>query len=137
MKALDLRQHHCQTLLTICRRFIKKNVKNSEKEKKIISECRLIGIEDNKLSYKCEECNDKLHKPINGLDKKFPNTDQLCSKNVKKFALLLKKTVYPYEYMDSWENFNKAAILSKEGFYIKLSLEGITDEDYNHAEKVP
>ena len=32
------------------------------KERKIISECKFIGIEDNKLSYKCKECNDKSHK---------------------------------------------------------------------------
>ena len=29
------------------------------KERKIISECKFIGIEDNKLSYKCKKCNDK------------------------------------------------------------------------------
>ena len=71
----------------MCRRFIKKNVKNAKK-KKLISKWRFTGIEDNKLSYKCKECNYKSHKTINGLDKKFPNTHQFCSKNVNKFALL-------------------------------------------------
>ena len=88
------------------------------------------------MSYKCKECNDKSYKPINGLDKKIPNTHQLCSENVNEFALLIRKGVYPYEYMNSWEKINEAAILSKEIFYSKLNNEGITDEDYALVQKV-
>ena len=40
-------------------------------EKKNISQCKFIGIEGNKLSYKCKECYNKSDKPINGLIKKF------------------------------------------------------------------
>ena len=31
------------------------------------------------------------------LIEKFPNTYQLCNKELNKFALLLRKGVYPYE----------------------------------------
>ena len=82
------------------------------------------------------KCNDNLHIPRNGSDKKFPNTHQFCSRNVNKFALLLRKGIYPYEYMNSWEKFNETTIPLKEAFYSNLNLEGITDEDYNHAQKI-
>ena len=50
--------------------------------------------------------------------------------------MLLRKSVYPYEYMDRWEKFNETAIPDKESFYSKLNKEGITDQDYEHAQKV-
>ena len=37
---------------------------------------------------------------------KFYNTYQLCNKDLNKFALLLRKGVYPYKYMDSWKRFH-------------------------------
>ena len=50
--------------------------------------------------------------------------------------LLLRKSVYPYQYMDSWEEFNKIEVPSKKHFYSKLNLEDITDEDNMYAQKV-
>ena len=73
---------------------------------------------------------------VNELIKKFPATYRFCKKDLNKFALLLKKGVYPYEYMDSWERFNEALLPSKESFYSELHKEDITDEDYNHAKKI-
>ena len=50
--------------------------------------------------------------------------------------MLLRKNLYPYEYMDSWERFNETALANKKAFYSKLYLEDITDEDYVCAQKV-
>ena len=46
---------------------------------------------------------------------------------------MLRKGVYPYEYMDSWEKFNETSIPPKEAFYSELNLEDTTDEDYAHV----
>ena len=37
--------------------------------------------------------------------------------------------------MDSWERFNETSLPDKTYFYSELNLEGITDEDYVHAQK--
>ena len=50
--------------------------------------------------------------------------------------MLTKKGIYPYEYIDSSERFSETALPPKEMFYSSLTEENVTDEDYNHAEKV-
>ena len=54
----------------------------------------------------------------------------------EKFNLMTRKGVYPYDYMDSFEKFNKTELPTKEEFYSILNNEHITDEDYCHAQKV-
>ena len=51
--------------------------------------------------------------------------------------MLLKKDVYLYEYMYSWERFNEeTSLLDKEFFYSELYLKDITDKDYTHTQKI-
>ena len=123
-------------MLITCLKFTKKECKSCKERKKIISECNLVGIKNNRLHYKCKECNDETFKSINELNKKFPNTHQFCNGDVNKFVLLLRKGVYPYEYMDSWDKFNETSIPDKEAFYSKLNKEGINNADYAHVQKV-
>ena len=70
------------------------------------------------------------------LIERFPNTYQLCNKGLNKFALLIRKGVYPYEYMDSWKRFKEESLPDKESFYSELNKEDITYEEYEHAQKV-
>ena len=50
--------------------------------------------------------------------------------------LLLRKGVYPYEHMDSWERFADTQLPKKASFYSKLTGEHISDKDYAHAQNV-
>ncbi len=50
--------------------------------------------------------------------------------------LLLRKGVYPYEYMDSADSFKETSLPSKVSFYSVLRQEAISDEDYQHAQQV-
>ena len=113
-----------------------KDCKKCMERKKIISECELIGLKDNRLKYKCKECNDTSAKSIDQLIKKFPRTYKFCNSNLNIFVLLLRKGFYPYEYMDSWVRFNEISLPPKESFYSELNLEDISDKDYLHAQKV-
>ena len=50
--------------------------------------------------------------------------------------MLLRKGIYRYEYMVSWEKFDETTIPPKEVFYSTLNLEDISDEDYEHVQNV-
>ena len=54
----------------------------------------------------------------------------------EKLSLMTRKGVYPYDYMDSFDKFNKTELPTKEEFYSILNDEHISDEDYCHAENV-
>ena len=56
--------------------------------------CLFIGLKNNKLHCKCQECKKIQLKSINGLIKKFPNIHQFCN---------------GHEYMDSWKKFDEAS----------------------------
>ena len=43
-------------------------------EKKTKSECKYIGFKNNRLEYKCKECNNESAKSVKGLIRKFPIT---------------------------------------------------------------
>ena len=49
---------------------------------------------------------------------------------------MLRKAVYPYEYMDDWEKFNEKSLPKKNEFYSNLNVEDIIDADYIHARRV-
>ena len=68
--------------------------------------------------------------------KKFKNTYSFCNNDLNKFILLLRKGVYPYEYMDSWEKFIETSLPSKKEFYSNLNMEDINEIDYRHANNV-
>ena len=50
--------------------------------------------------------------------------------------MLLRKGIYPYEYIDSWERFDENTIPPKEAFYSEFTLENITDKYYEDVKKV-
>ena len=50
--------------------------------------------------------------------------------------LLIKKGIYPYEYMDNWNRFNESKLPDKSKFYSKLNMNEVSDKDYEHARKV-
>ena len=56
---------------------------------------------------------------INRIIKKFSSVYQFCNGDINKFVLLLRKGVYRYEYIDSWERFNKTSLPNKKSFYSK------------------
>ena len=64
------------------------------------------------------------------------NTFKFSNRDITTFILLLRKGVYPYEYMDDWDNFNETSLPDKKDFCSHVNTEGITDADYTRAKRV-
>ncbi|XP_054712885.1 uncharacterized protein LOC129222404 [Uloborus diversus] len=87
---------------------------------------------------------------IPNTEEKYISSIESLSKNLKKeqyretakyipkhlLNLVIRKGVYPYDYMDTWEKCNETQLPSKEEFYSKLNESNISDEDYKHAQNV-
>ena len=52
------------------------------------------------------------------LNKNFRNTYEYCDTYINKVILLLRKAVYSYEYMDSWERFDEELLPRKKIFTV-------------------
>ena len=116
MIAVDSCEVNYQTLLITYLKLTIRIAKDAWREKNIKSECGFIGFKDNRLNYRCKECSNESYKSINGLTEKFPNAYQFCNGDFNKFVLLLRKGVYPYEDMDSWERFDETSLPDKKLF---------------------
>ena len=72
---------------------------------------------------------------VNNLSKDaFNNVKRHYAEN--KLSLLVRKGVYPYDYMNSPEKLKETKLLPKEAFYFRHNGVGISDEDYEHAREV-
>ena len=72
--------------------------------------------------YKCLSCNKGYLNIIDEeLKKRFKNKFKFSNNNNNKFILLLRKVVYPYEYMDEWKTFTEISLPEKVEFYSNLN----------------
>ena len=78
--------------------------------------CEFIGFKNSRLNYKCKECKKSCTELANESIKNPPTFYNFCNDYLNKFFLLLRKGIYPYKYIDSWERFDGKTILPKEAF---------------------
>ena len=89
------------------------------------------------LIFECVDCKKEYKKELNKkLIERFSNVYEFCDYDINKFMILLRKGVYPYEYMDEWNKFDEKELPSKRLFYSSLTMEDISDTDYKHANNV-
>ena len=84
---------------------------------------------------------DSFQLMASSLEKMVDATDKSDFKLTRKefgdrTEILLRKGVYPYEYITSLERFNKPQLPTIDKFYSKLSDESVSQKDYEHAQKV-
>ena len=131
-----------QEIGAIVKKHTYKNKKGEEKQMKINAipnnmEKYMAFMLANHLTF-----IDSFQFMSSGLDKLASNLPREAFKYTseqykdKKLDLMIKKGVYCYDYMDSFEKFNETELPSKEDFYSILNDEHISNEDYKHAQTV-
>ena len=75
-----------------------------------------------------------LDKLVKGCDS-FPITQKYEPDDSRR-QLLLRKGIYPYEYMSHWRTFEETELPPQAAFYSKLKDETISNDDYKHAQNV-
>ena len=104
---------------------------------KCMSNLCFLNVMNETLTFECVDCKKEYKKDINNkLKERFSNVYEFCGYDMNKFITLLRKGVYPYEYMDEWNNFDEKELPVKESFYSNLMMEDISDTDYKHANNV-
>ena len=61
---------------------------------------------------------------------------KLTRSSEDQYALLVRKGVYPYEYVTSWDKVIETQLPPKEVFHSSLNMSDISESDYEHAQKV-
>ena len=89
----------------------------------IVQDCFLEceKIKGNSVKYKCLSCKKGYsNKTDKELKTGFKNTFEFFNDDINKVILLLRKGVYPYEYMDEWEKFNETSFPGKFAWHAAL-----------------
>ena len=101
--------------------------KNGEEKSKEI-DLRFIDS----LKFMSSSLDSLVNNLVRGNDRFFGFEDY----NESQYKLLIRKGIYPYEYMDDWNRFKETALPPKEALYSKLNMSGVTDQDYEHTHRV-
>ena len=132
-----------QTIGKIAKKHTYRNKKGEEKQMEI------NVIPNNMLKYMAFMLGhhlvflDSFQFMSSSLDKLFANLPDDALKYTsgkikgnKKLNLMKQKGVYPYDFMDSFDRFNKTKLPEKQDFYSIVNNEHISDEQYQHAQTV-
>ena len=74
------------------------------------------SVKENLIKYKCLPCNENYSNKLDEeLKKEFKNAFKFSKDGVNKsIFFLLRKGVYPYEYIDDWEMFHETILPEKK-----------------------
>ena len=100
--------------------------------------CEFTHIDEDYVAHgKCKKCYSGYSKRQLNKDSIFNDFDNLSvGHNNEQFRLLLRKAVYPYEYISSWDKFEETKLPPKEAFHSNLNMSDISEYDYKHAQRV-
>ena len=87
--------------------------------------CEFTHVDEYYVAHvKCRNCYSGYSKCQLSVNSNFDNLR--VSHNNEQFRLLLRKGVYPYEYMTSWNKFEDTQLPPKEAFHSNLNVNDIS-----------
>ena len=95
-----------------------------------------IKFSEKSIHSRCKTSRKRFKQPIQLSKDKFSNTYSIYDNNINKFILLLRKGIYSYEHIYSYEKFNEQQLPSTVKFYSNFNFKNITKHEYKHAKKV-
>ena len=84
----------------------------------------------------CQFLNASLEKLVVNLRQSGVDKFRHTIRHFGRDDMHLAKGVFPYEYMDSPNRFAETRLPAKDKFFSRLTEEGITDDEYAHAQEV-
>ena len=130
LRFIDSARHMNESLSTLVDNL--SGLKNRYCEKKSFDNIKITYKEINNeyiVNTRCKACLWRKYIKISELVKNFPNTFNLYRGGVEKTLLLLRKGVYPYEYMKNMSKLDEKELTTIDNFYSKLNSSGITTKD--------
>ncbi|CAI2169496.1 19726_t:CDS:2 [Funneliformis geosporum] len=70
------------------------------------------------------------------MEKEHPEKKEVQKRYREALSALNRKGVFPYDWTNAWEKFDRTSLPSRKDFYSLLSQQNISKEDYEHAQKV-
>ena len=97
--------------------------------------CEFTHVDEDYVAHgKCRDFYSGYSKRQLSVNSSFDNLG--VSYNDQQFRLLLRKGVYPDEYMTSWDKFEETKLPPIEAFHNNLNMSDISEYDYEHVQKV-
>ena len=95
------------------------------------------NFKDDLIECKCLCCHKNYQQKFDEkLKEQSSSTYIFSNHDNNKFISLLRKGVYPYEYMDDWEKLNETPLPEEEDLLYSLKYEYITSAGYVHTKRV-
>lgn len=110
-------------------------------KEKYISLSHRIHIDQlNSFEMRFLDSNRFLQASIDSLSNNLLLDDLMITKkffqNDNSFKLMIRKGIFPYDHLDSWNRFEECSLPPIYKFYNKMTEKECLEKDYNHAIKV-
>ena len=95
-----------------------------------------VTLDDLRFVDSLQFLNMSLDKLVDNLFKSGSDFPVLRQRFVEHVELLVRKGVYPYSYVDSFDRFDETSLPAREHFVNDLTETPVSDADYAHAQRV-